>query len=50
MLNNVSGVYLYLVQVSLVLIGQQGMGHCFRYQPLLPNGWRIAQCVLYVQS
>jgi hypothetical protein len=40
-LNNVSGVY--LVQVSLLLIGQQGLGHFFRYRPLLPIGWRIVQ-------
>jgi hypothetical protein len=39
--NNVSG--LYLVQVSLFFIGQQGLGHFFRYQPLLPIGWRIAE-------
>jgi hypothetical protein len=37
-LANVVGVY--LVQVSLLLIGQQGLGHFFRYQPLLPIGWR----------
>ena len=30
-LNNVSGVY--LIQVSLLLIGQQGLGHVFRYRP-----------------
>jgi hypothetical protein len=39
--NNVSGVY--LVQVSLLLIGQQGLGHFFRYRPLLPIGWKIVQ-------
>ncbi len=38
---NVSGVY--LIQVSLLLIGQQGLGYFFRYRPLLPIGWRIAQ-------
>ncbi len=38
-LNNVSGVY--LVQVSLILIGQRGI----RYQPLLPIGWRTVQIV-----
>jgi hypothetical protein len=32
-LNNVSGVY--LVQVSLLVIGQRGLGHFFRYRPLL---------------
>ncbi len=29
-LNNVNGVYMYLVQVSLLLIVQQGLGHFFR--------------------
>ncbi len=33
----------YLVQVSLFLIGQRGLGHFFRYQPLFPIGWRIVQ-------
>jgi hypothetical protein len=33
-LNNV--VRVYLVQVSLLFIGQQGLGHFFRYMPLLP--------------
>jgi hypothetical protein len=42
-LNNVSGVY--LVRVSLILTGQQGLGHFFRYRPLLPNGWRTVQIV-----
>ncbi len=42
-LNNVSGVY--LVQVSLPLIGQQGLGHFFWYRTLLPIGWRIVQIV-----
>ncbi len=40
-LNNVSGVY--LTQVSLLLIGQQGLVDFFRYRPLLPIGWRIVQ-------
>ncbi len=40
-LNNVVGVY--LVQVSLLLIGQQGLVDFFRYRPLLPIGWRIVQ-------
>jgi len=40
-LNNVSDEY--LVQVSLLLFGQQGLGHFFMYQPLLPIGWRIVQ-------
>jgi hypothetical protein len=35
-INNVSGVY--LVQVSLLFIGQQGLGHFFKYRPLLPIG------------
>ncbi len=34
---------MYLVQVSLLFIGQQGLGHFFRYRPLLPIGWRIVQ-------
>ena len=33
-----------LVQVSLLLIGERGQRrHFFRYQPLLPIGWRIVQ-------
>jgi hypothetical protein len=40
-LNNVNGVY--LVQVSLFLIDQQGFGHFFRYRLLLPIVWRIVQ-------
>jgi hypothetical protein len=40
-LNNFVGVY--LVQVSLLLIGQQGLGDLFRYRPLLPIDWRITQ-------
>ncbi len=39
--NNVVGVY--LVQVSLLLFGQQGLGHFFRHSPLLAIGWRIVQ-------
>ncbi len=38
---NVSGVY--LIQVSLLLIGQQGLGYFFMYRPLLSIGWRVAQ-------
>ncbi len=38
---NVSGVY--LIQVPLLLIGQQGLGHFIRFRPLLPIGWRIVQ-------
>ncbi len=41
LLNNVSGVNLN--QVSLLLIGQQGLDNCFRYRPLLLIGWRIVQ-------
>jgi hypothetical protein len=40
-LDNVSGVC--LVHVSLLLIGQQGLGHFFRYRLLLLIGWRIMQ-------
>ncbi len=40
-LNNVVGVH--LDQVSLLLIGQQGLKHLFMYRPLLPIGWRIVQ-------
>ncbi len=40
-LNNVVGVY--LVQISLLLIGQQGLADFFRYRPLLPIGWKIVQ-------
>jgi hypothetical protein len=42
-LNNVSGVY--LVQVFLNLIGQQGVGHFSRYWPFFPIGWRTVQIV-----
>ncbi len=42
-LNNVSNVY--LVQVSLLPIGQQGLGHFFRCRSLLPIGWRTLQIV-----
>jgi hypothetical protein len=40
-LNNVSGVY--LVQVSLLLIGQQGLGDFFSYRALLSINWKIVQ-------
>ena len=40
-LNNVRGVY--LVQVSLLLIGQQGLGHFFRYRHLFPIGCRTVK-------
>jgi hypothetical protein len=42
-LNNVVGMY--LVQVSLLLIGQQGLVDFFRYWPVLPIGWRIVQII-----
>jgi len=38
----------YLVHISLLLIGLQGLGHFFKYQPLLPNGWKIVQ--IYANS
>jgi hypothetical protein len=38
-LNNV--LMWYLVQVSLLLISQHGLGHFIWYRPLLPIGWRI---------
>jgi hypothetical protein len=41
-LTNVVGVY--LVQVSSLLIGHQGLGgQFFRYRSLLPISWRIVQ-------
>jgi hypothetical protein len=33
----------HLVQVPLRLIGQLGLGHFFRYRPLLPIDWWIVQ-------
>jgi hypothetical protein len=36
---------MYLVQVSLLLIGQQGLVDFFRYWPVLPIGWRIEQII-----
>jgi hypothetical protein len=33
----------YLVQVFLLLIGQQGLVYFFRYLSLLPISWRIVQ-------
>jgi hypothetical protein len=33
----------YLVRFSFFFICQQGLGHFFRYRPLLPIGWRIVQ-------
>ncbi len=37
--NNVTGVH--LVQVSLLLIGQQGLEHFFRYRSLPLIGWIV---------
>ncbi len=37
LLNNVGGVY--LIKVSLLLIGQQGLVGFFRYRALLPIGF-----------
>jgi hypothetical protein len=39
--NNVVGVC--LVQVSLLLISQQGLGDFFRYRPLLPTDLGMVQ-------
>ncbi len=44
--NNVNGVY--IVQVSLLLIGQQCLEHFFRYRPLLPIGGGL--CKLYAKA
>jgi hypothetical protein len=41
LVKDVTGVY--VVQISLLLIGQQGLRHIFRYRPLLPIGWNIVQ-------
>jgi hypothetical protein len=47
-LNNVS---VYLVQVSFRLLGQRGLGHFFRYRPLLPIGWSPGGlCKLYANA
>ncbi len=35
----------YLVHISFLLIGQQGLGHFFMYRPLLLIGWRTWQIV-----
>jgi hypothetical protein len=40
---DVTGVY--LGQISLLSIGQQGVGHVFRYRPLLPIAWMIVQII-----
>jgi hypothetical protein len=39
----------YLTQISLLLIGQQGLADFFRYRPLLPIGWRIVQILRQCQ-
>jgi hypothetical protein len=31
-----------MAQFSLILIGQQGLGHFFGYRPLIPIGWRTS--------
>jgi hypothetical protein len=41
---------MYLVHVSLLLIGQQGLGHFFRYRLLLPIGWRIVQILRHCRG
>jgi hypothetical protein len=46
-LNNVRAVY--LTQVSLLLIGQQGLVDFFRHRPLLFIGLRIVQILLQRQ-
>ncbi len=40
---SISLTLLYITQVSLFLNGQQDLVDFFRYQPLLPIGWRIVQ-------
>jgi hypothetical protein len=45
--NNI--VSMYFVEVSLLLIGHQGLGHFFRYRPLLPFGWRIVKILRQLQ-
>jgi hypothetical protein len=44
-LGTFNNVGVYLVQVSLLLIGHQNLGHFFRYRSLLPIGLRIVQIV-----
>ncbi len=46
-LNDVGG--LDFVHVSLLLIGQHGLGHFLRYRPFLPIGWRIVQVLRQLQ-
>jgi hypothetical protein len=36
---------MHFVQVFLLSIGQQSLGHLFRYQPFLLVGWRIVKIV-----
>jgi hypothetical protein len=40
----------YLVQVSLLFIGQHGLGHFSRYRPLLPIDWRLQKIFILVGS
>jgi hypothetical protein len=41
----------YLVQVSLLLIGQQGLEHFFRYRLLLPIDWNTGGlCKFYANA
>jgi hypothetical protein len=44
-----NGVGVYLVQVSLLLVGQQGLGQFFWYRPFLPICWRIVQILIFCQ-
>jgi hypothetical protein len=32
----------HLVNISLLLIGQQDPGHFYKYRPLLPIDWRFS--------
>jgi hypothetical protein len=47
-LNKVTGVY--LVQISLLLIGQQGLGYFFWYRLLLFIGWKFVQSTTKTQG
>jgi hypothetical protein len=42
--NKVTGMY--IVQVSLLLIGQQSLGHFFKLRPLLPSGRDLGDCFI----
>jgi hypothetical protein len=41
---------MYLVQVSLLFISQQGLGHFFIYRHCLPIGWRIVKILRQPRS